>query len=148
MSIQTELQAIYDEHGALTPALVVAQAEREDHPLHHRFTWDDSLAARRWRLFQASKLIRSVEVVIEASDTSGPIRVRAFVAQHELSRGEADDDGTTGEYLPVEQVAASDVLRSAWFAALERDWQRLKRRAGASREFAQMVLSDVRDMAG
>jgi hypothetical protein len=147
MSILSELQAIYDQHGELTPQLVVREAKRPDHPLHKRFDWDDSKAARKWRLHQASSLIRSVNVVIERGDDSPPIRVRAFVSENEISRGKEDGQVDDGSYLPVERVVSDDVMRTAWFRSLQRDWERLKAKAGASREFAQMVVSDMRGIA-
>jgi len=151
MSVQTELQAIYDKHGVLTPNLVVEEAKRPDHPLHRRFDWDDSVAARRWRLSQAGQLIRSVTVIVERPGASEPIAVRAFVSETEIARGGVIEDDAApdaGRYMPVEDVIASDTMRSAWFQSLRRDWERLRRRAGDSQEFAAMVLDDLRDMAG
>lgn len=150
------LQAIYDEHGALTPDLVVAIAADPGHVLHERFVWDDTEAARRYRLVQASGLIRSVSVVVERAEDKPPVRVRAFVADREvgvvtrLDSDAEDEDGErlTGNYRPVEEVVASDTMRTAWFRSLARDWQALKRRAGSSREFAQMVLDDLRGEVG
>lgn len=50
--------------GRLTPAAVVEDAMNEESPLHSYFEWDDNEAARKYRLTQARRLIRSVEVVI------------------------------------------------------------------------------------
>ena len=147
MSVLANLQEIYDTHGALTPDLVVAEASDPEHPLHHRFEWDNTQAAERWRLHQASALIRSVNVVIERSADAPPIRVRAFVSEQEMGIGADQDAPDLGAYLPVEKVVTSDVLRSAWFQSLKRDWERLKAKAGASQEFAQMVMADMREMA-
>lgn len=154
MSVRDQLQAIYDEHKRLTPSIVVTVAADPTHPLHERFVWDDSEAARRYRLVQASGLIRSVSVVVERQDDKPPVRVRAFVADRDTSptpvvdEDTEDADDLTGNYRPVEEVVSSDVLRTAWFRSLQRDWQALKRRAGASREFAQMVLDDLRGEVG
>ena len=154
MSVRDQLQAIYDEHKRLTPTIVVTVAADPAHPLHERFVWDDSEAARRYRLVQASGLIRSVSVVVERQDDKPPVRVRAFVADRDTSPAPVTDDDTedaddlTGNYRPVEEVVSSDVLRTAWFRSLQRDWQALRRRAGASREFADMVLGDLRGEVG
>lgn len=154
MSVRDQLQAIYDEHKRLTPSIVVTVAADPAHPLHERFVWDDSEAARRYRLVQASGLIRSVSVVVEREEDRPPVRVRAFVADRDTSPAPVVDEGTedvedlTGNYRPVEEVVSSDVLRTAWFRSLQRDWQALRRRAGASREFADMVLGDLRGEVG
>lgn len=149
MSVKDELQAIYEQHGRLTPSIVLDEATDPEHPLHGRFTWEDGEAARRWRLHQAQALIRSVNVVIEKRDDAPPIVVRAFVSEADIGRGTDDGDlAETGAYIPVTTVIESDVLRTAWFRALQRDWESLKRRAGDSKEFAQMVLEDMREHAG
>lgn len=140
MTIQQELQAIYDDTGLLTPTIVLDRARDPEHPLHRRFDWDDSEAAEKWRVHQAGQLIRSVKVNIERSPTD-VVQVRAFVAKAELGL----EDDATGEYLPVDTVIHSDVMRTAWFRQLEKEWKSLKRRAGDSQEFADMVLSDLRD---
>lgn len=147
MSVLSELQEIYDTHGELTPVLVVAEASQPEHPLHKRFDWDDTQAANRWRVHQAAALIRSVNVVVDRGDDSPPIRVRAFVSEREMGMGCDTDAPDDGAYVPVETVVSSDVLRTAWFQALRRDWERLKAKAGASQEFARMVVDDMRAQA-
>lgn len=148
MSLLEQLQAIYNRHHALTPSIVLNEATDVKHPLHHRFTWDDTEAGHRWRLYQAQNLIRSVNVVVERGEDSPPISVRAFVSESEMGRTIGDEPAESGAYVPVEMVVNSDVLRTAWFHALRRDWERLKAKAGASQEFAQMVMDDVREIAG
>ena len=67
-AIRRALLAIEDGEGRLTPAAVVAAAENPDSPLHPRFEWDDSKAAHAFRLEQARRLIRGVQVVITTED--------------------------------------------------------------------------------
>lgn len=143
MSVEAVLRDIYEREGRLSPELLVQLAEPEEHPLHHRFEWDDTVAGRLYRLDQAAGIIRSVRVVVEREPERPPIKVRAFVAREEM--GLADEPG---EYIPVTEVIASDVMRTAWFRRLQEDWQRLKARAAGSREFADMVLADLRDDTG
>lgn len=147
MSVLEHLQAIYDRHQELTPQLVLKEATNPEHPLHRRFTWDDGEAATRWRLHQAQALIRSVNVVLDRGENVPPISVRAFVSHSEIRRGAEEESDGTGAYLPVEQVVTDDVMRTAWFQSLRRDWERLKAKAGASQEFAQMVMDDMRELA-
>ncbi len=63
--------------GKLTPDVVVDAAAHPASPMHQYFEWDDSEAAREYRLSQARTLITSVRVRIE-SLPSRPM-VRAFV---------------------------------------------------------------------
>lgn len=148
MSVLQHLQDMYDRHQELTPQLVLKEATNPEHPLHRRFTWDDGEAATRWRLHQAKALIRSVNVVLDRGENVPPISVRAFVSHSEIQRGAEEESDGAGAYLPVEQVVTDDVMRTAWFQSLRRDWERLKAKAGASQEFAQMVMDDMRELAG
>lgn len=145
MSVADELRSIYDRHGRLTPEIVVEEASAEGHPLHTHFEWDDVEAAALYRINQASALIRRVNITLTVND-SQPRRVRAWVARQELMRpaDEADsDEVSAGEYVPVEDVASEPVWRSAWQSSLERDWKRLRKRAGDAKWFLDMVAADV-----
>ena len=62
--------------GTLTPEILVEEARREDSPLHEAFTWDDSVAARLYRLTQAYNLLRAVKVRLEISGEV--VTTRAF----------------------------------------------------------------------
>lgn len=62
---ENEIQKIYDLHGEVTPTLVLKKAKLKKNPLHDYFEWDDSEAAREYRLIQSRKLIRQVKVIHE-----------------------------------------------------------------------------------
>jgi hypothetical protein len=48
--------------GRITPDTVIVEAKKKSSPLHEFFTWDDSEAAKKQRLYEARELIRSVRV--------------------------------------------------------------------------------------
>ena len=62
--IREELLKLQDETGRLTPSLVLSAAKDPQNPLHKHFEWDDSVAARKYRIDQARALIRQVSLVI------------------------------------------------------------------------------------
>jgi hypothetical protein len=67
-------------NGRLTPGDVLDAAKAKSSPLHKAFEWDDSEAAQKYRLEQASYLIRSIEiVVVAAKGKPQSTNVRAFV---------------------------------------------------------------------
>lgn len=74
-----ELEKIRVAHNdRLTQEDVVTSAKSDESPLHPAFEWDDAKAGHRWRIEQASYLIRSITVMVESEDeTKTPIR--AFV---------------------------------------------------------------------
>ena len=73
-----ELERISKMHGKLTAEAVVDESRAEDAVLHGCFEWDDQRAAEQYRVSQASKLIRTISVKVEATDDGQPQQVRAF----------------------------------------------------------------------
>jgi len=62
-SIHDELANLYRLHGGLKPDVIVAWAKNNPASiLHSKFTWDDSEAAKSYRLWQARQIITEVEV--------------------------------------------------------------------------------------
>jgi hypothetical protein len=60
--------AALEVEGRLTPEAVVADARREDSPIHGFFKWDLQTAAEQHWLDRARQLIRMVKVVIVRND--------------------------------------------------------------------------------
>lgn len=125
-----QLQAIREEHGQLTPVLLVDLARDPEHPLHARFEWDDSLAAEKWRLEQAGQLLR----VTFRPDPSKPRDLRAFVAV----RGEATPKA---DYVPTTEALADDFTRELLLRQMKRDAEMFNRRWKDMAEYADVVRS-------
>jgi hypothetical protein len=51
-----------NKHHLLQPEEVLEYAENEDSALHSRFCWDDTKAAREYRLWQARELVANVRI--------------------------------------------------------------------------------------
>lgn len=130
------LTAIHDEHGVLTPALVVDVARDPEHPLHSRFEWDDGIAAEKYRLVQAGELLR----VKLAKDPARPDNLRAFLAV----KGK---DTPQSVYVPTETALADEFTRHLVLSEMEREWKALKRRYQHMAEFAQLITADLSEGA-
>ena len=92
-----ELIRIRAEHKALTPRAVVADAAHPSSPLHKYFDWDDTSAAQKYRLEQASSLIGACRVLVtlkSGDEKMVPKFVNVVVKD-------------VRQYLPREQVAKS-----------------------------------------
>jgi hypothetical protein len=63
------LADIEDRHGVINPHTVVDESRPEDAPLHPIFEWRDEVAADKWRVEQARRVVRSVEII--AKESSG-----------------------------------------------------------------------------
>lgn len=60
--VELHLQKLYDQHGELTPAIVVNDAKKKRSPLHNLFDWDVEKAAMAFWHDEARRLIRSVKI--------------------------------------------------------------------------------------
>jgi hypothetical protein len=108
MNIRKNTSEVYAElnriaeanHGALTPEAVLKNAQSKTSPIHDYFTWNDTEAACKLRLLEASMLIRSVKVSVEMHDQDEPLHARAFV---NVASNEREDDGKakSGFYVPL-----------------------------------------------
>jgi hypothetical protein len=135
VSLASALADIYEQHRALTPALVVDAARDPVHPLHSQFEWDDSIAGEKYRQTQARQLIRSVRVVQPVGEND-QVRVRSW---HSIPRSE----GRT--YMPAEEIKQDPFARQLLLQQMDRDWRTLRARYGHMAEFLDMVR---RDLAG
>ncbi len=139
-SLREELLAIREEAGRLTPAIVVDAARPENHPLHGKFEWDDSIAAELHRRAQAAELIRSVRVHYLPIDESRPVgSIRAFHAVTRPNLGHV--------YDPVEEIANDPLSRAILLRDMERDWRALRDRWASFSEFWEVVAGDLAETA-
>jgi len=132
VSLRDELQAIRRKRGKLTPEIVVNEARKESHPLHHRFEWNDAIAGAAYRREQAHDLIQSVR--ISYSHRGHNRDIRAFQAVRL-------EDGYV--YEPSEDIASNPLLREIVLRDMEREWKQMKQRYGQFAEFVEMVLADI-----
>jgi hypothetical protein len=102
-----ELESILASDGLLTPAAVVAAAESKSSPLHGAFEWRNSVAAARYREWQARQLIRAV---IEKKDDGSTVPVFVSIQQ-------TRDDGSHVRGYQSVSVAMS--RPDEWLSALE-----------------------------
>lgn len=64
--------------GKVRPAHVVEAARSKTSPLHRYFTWDDTEAAKKWRIEQARQLIVNIDIVVVPNpDANKPITIQA-----------------------------------------------------------------------
>lgn len=139
MSLRDELDAIYEQHGRLTPEIVREEARPADHPLHDRvFDKVPADAAEAYYLERAHQLIVSVKISYRKA-TGKPAEIRSWQA---LS---SPDGGF--EYRPTEEVVEDEVLTQLVLRDMEREWKQLRARYGRFKEFVQMVRGDLGEQA-
>jgi len=129
---------VRDRNGQeLTPEAVVVAASDPTSPAHHRFTWDDTAAARQWRLEEARRLIREVRITFVANDK--PTTLRAFHSVRSAS-------GRT-VYEPTETIAADPVSAEMLSRQMRRDWLDFKRRWQDFNEFRLLIAAEAEHLA-
>lgn len=100
-----------NEHRLLLPEEVVAAARAKSSPLHDRFEWDDTAAAKRYRLEQARNLIRVVVTNVAAPGSDHEVRVRAYVSLTPDRPPAHGGGGKGGGYRSIAEVLSSESLR-------------------------------------
>ena len=92
------------EYGVFEPIAFVEEARSSNHPAHEWFTWDDSVAGHRHRIFQARQFVhvRVVARIEERGSVTVTVRKPAFVAR------ESTDEGG---YVSVTSRVGEDDLR-------------------------------------
>jgi hypothetical protein len=99
---QAEFDALVERHGgSVLPSHVVEFARDETTALHSYFDWNDSEAARQWRLEQARRVIR-LSVTVVRDD---PRPIRAMVS---LTTDRRDGIG----YRSLQSVLSDNALRA------------------------------------
>lgn len=62
--VDRELEKIYKRHKVVTVDVVLEEAEKETHPLHSCFEWDNERAAQKYRIVQAYSLIMASKFIV------------------------------------------------------------------------------------
>lgn len=127
--VLAELEELRRRHGELLkPEDVVEFARDPTTALHAKFVWDDTEAARRYRLQQAGEVIRLVITVYE--EASKVHRIRAFVSL-------PSDRAQGGGYRSTAEVMGDETRRGemlqdalAVFQAARKKYAHLKELAG------------------
>ena len=132
----SELVGLLARDGKITPASVVAEATSPDSPLHRYFVWDDTDAARRYRLLQAGMLIRRCRVRVEV-EPERTVSVRAFLPiPREAKKGPS-------EYDDVYRVLRSE-HRDVVFEQAMKDVSALRAKYQALTDFDAVLRSALK----
>lgn len=93
--VEAELKRIYAKHGRIDADILLTEATSATSPIHRYFEWDDSAAAHRYRLQQATAMIIASKFVVMLKErekdglpeavAARPVEVRNLVS---VFRGE------------------------------------------------------------
>jgi hypothetical protein len=111
------LEQLRNKLDRLTARAVLADARNPNTPTHSLFEWNDHKAAAAYRVEQAERVLRAIEVVIHADDHD-PITTRAFVVV---------SDGARNGYTSAAVAMGDPLLRAQVLARALKElesWQR------------------------
>lgn len=124
-----ELEIIRKKAGGfLRPTDVVKYAKSEKSALHSYFEWDNGKAAEKWRLRQASELIRVVVIVSEQTSE----KVRAFVSL-------TQDRTKTGGYRAFADVVENEQLFANLLSQARNELVAFKRKYDHLRQIGELI---------
>ena len=130
-AVVVEMERIRSETGALQPEAVLVAAEDEGSALHPHFEWDDTAAAREYRLETARRLIRAV---VTPAATKGDEPLAKYVY-------------TDRDYVPIATIAADPGRYLQALAAARRDLESAQRRVNDLLTAAKAGKSKKDDVA-
>ena len=138
--IKSELNRIASEHGdRLLAKDVVEAAKPKSSPLHSKFCWDDTEAARKYRLDQARDLIQVYVTLIPFEDGK-PKAVRAWVS---LTPDRVDGSG----YRRTVTVLSTESLRAVLVADAIADMKLFRKKystiVGLAEVFEAMTKAEI-----
>ena len=129
MTWQEALRDIESRNGILNAEDVVSEAKNKKSPLHSKFTWDDTVAGKLYRIHQARNLIRVyVEILPEAEDG---IEHNVFVSLRE-------DRYEGGGYRTIVNVMQDDCLRQKLLNDAKQELQYFKNKYKMLKELASV----------
>jgi hypothetical protein len=126
-TIGERIEALSGSGGDISPQDVVNDARNPKSPLHNEFEWDDTEAAKQYRLEQARYILRSYSAVwVEES-----VEVKS-VAMVSL---EADN---TAVYRSSRKVLSNKALREKWKEQALRELRTWRAKYAAVKELAEV----------
>lgn len=137
--------------GRLDPEIVVQEAANSDSPLHSRFEWDDTEAARKYRNVQAGVLIRQIKITVIRQEpetkelTLTTTREFQSLPSKRSKKGSKESDGS---YERVAAIMGDPDKRAEMLATALRELASYRKRyadltelAGVWREFDKVAES-------
>ena len=134
--VKQELMLIKKKNrGFLTPEAVVAYAKNKNSALHKYFTWNDTEAAERWRLEEASRLIRRIYVTVLPGKKQ--YKIRAYVS---LSA-----DRGRGGYRDTIEVMSDEDLRIQMIEDVKEELQAFRKKLRVVSVVADRYAQQIED---
>lgn len=113
-AVVEELKEIQEVRGEINPALILESARNKKSVLHAYFTWDDKKAADKWRLQQASELLRRIEVKVVTNGETKFYRAFEVIKKDNFNAGSSTIlfNPSNNNSSRAAQIATEDLNRT------------------------------------
>lgn len=119
LTLHKQLQAIFDQHGKMTPQILLREIERPDHPMHDEIDWSKEHASGHpevYRLAQARDIIRAHKLIYgELAPTASEPTTRP---QREEPRRVVRPPVRTGPLMPGDPIPEDPPKGPLWVAGV------------------------------
>ena len=139
------MEEIEERNGSVTSELFLEASRAPDSPTHGVFEWDDSVAAERYRLHQASRTICAIRVIVKNGPGAevGREPPRAFV-------NIVEDDSKKARYMNVSDALSNEDTRAAVLTRAMRELKAFQEKYASLEELADVfsAINNVRRKNG
>lgn len=114
-AVVEELKEIQEVRGEINPAFVLESARNKKSVLHAYFIWDDKKAADKWRLYQATELLRRIEVKVVTNGETKFYRAFEVIKKDNFNAGSSSilfDPSSSSSSSRAAQIATEDLNRT------------------------------------
>jgi len=124
--VKEELLRIANETGGtISPKKIVEIARDEKNPLHDYFVWDDIIAGEKYRLNQASFLIRRIKIdIVRPIGETKEIEIKPI--RQFFSPSSLRDKNGDGSYVRIEDILSDKDLKADLLATAKKELIALK----------------------
>lgn len=139
--VKTDAETIFAEieaskvDGDVSLQTLVDRAKPAKAPLHDEFTWKNSEAANSWRLYEARKVVQSVEVVHEQGNVT---RAYESVVVDVVSTDPAKPTKTKHVFRSTDEIMSDPETRSDVLRQAINDFHALRKRYSGLQELAKV----------
>ena len=139
-TVYRELETVRAENDGTIPLQdVVDRSKPKAAPLHDEFEWNNPKAANKWRLEQARKVVRSVEVIHAEAPTT-----RAYESVQVVALEETEDLEAPAEkkvFRHVDDIMSDPLARADLLSQAIRDAVAWRRRYSNLQELAKVFAA-------
>jgi len=126
------IEEIKERRKGITPQLLIIESRKKKSPLHNCFEWNDSKAAKEYRIVQAHEILRSLVIEVDVEEYEEPRHVRALIAPSSI---EAD----TTSWTTIGEVCDDEELQAAYMRQLKHDLNAIKNKIKSFKIFSEIV---------